>query len=521
MQNRVNVIPEKKYRRLRRKWLFMFIIIAAAILWAGIWGEKDTDKEPETEIIVTKKEQPDDYKYLEESPEIRVILMDGNYENLYHDKLEIVFPSGGYILTCVGNQWEKDVIKAGKEITVGLGEDFDYSMTQDMLVAFVPGKEEDTFIVNGINRNRATCSYYGRLEVSLEKGGLLAINSLPLETYLCGVVPSEMPASYNAEALSAQAILARTYAYKYLISPAYAEYGAHVDDSISFQVYGNIDQADAASAAVKETTGVLLFLDRSLAEVYYYSTSCGYGADGTTWGGDGQIYLKEKRIGPGALKTADGSLEGEEAEQYYLESLQQEEAFREMIIKPFVKGYEGDLPWYRWSAENVYVDSNAILARLKERYNANPNVILKKQEDGSYISEQVTELGNIKNISVAKRASGGCLEEICIEGEEADYKILREYNIRYVLNGSGTEVVKADGSVSYCATLLPSGFFYIEPVYTGDKMTNYHIYGGGYGHGVGMSQNGANEMAKAGQSCQEILEFFFPDTVLVSYERNS
>ena len=49
----------------------------------------------------------------------------------------------------------------------------------------------------------------------------------------------------------------------------------------------------------------------------------------------------------------------------------------------------------------------------------------------------------------------------------------------------------------------------------------YTVIGGGFGHGVGMSQNGANRMAEAGFSCDEILQKFFPGTILVSYEDNS
>ena len=57
------------------------------------------------------------------------------------------------------------------------------------------------------------------------------------------------------------------------------------------------------------------------------------------------------------------------------------------------------------------------------------------------------------------------------------------------------------------ASLLPSAFFTIAK-----DGENYIIKGGGYGHGIGMSQNGANEMAKAGKNYEEILTFFYPGT---------
>ncbi len=82
-------------------------------------------------------------------------------------------------------------------------------------------------------------------------------------------------------------------------------------------------------------------------------------------------------------------------------------------------------------------------------------------------------------------------------------------------------MIKADDTETYCKTLLPSGFFYLDTVHFGQNVISYNIYGGGYGHGVGLSQNGANQMAKLGMNCQEILLKFFPGTVFVSYENHS
>jgi stage II sporulation protein D len=56
-------------------------------------------------------------------------------------------------------------------------------------------------------------------------------------------------------------------------------------------------------------------------------------------------------------------------------------------------------------------------------------------------------------------------------------------------------------------TILPSSFF--SPVRQKDG--SYILYGGGYGHGLGMSQNGANGMAKSGADCEEILQYFYHD----------
>ena len=82
-----------------------------------------------------------------------------------------------------------------------------------------------------------------------------------------------------------------------------------------------------------------------------------------------------------------------------------------------------------------------------------------------------------------------------------------ENKIRSALGGSGYQITKQDGTVIESTRLLPSAFFTVAK-----NGENYIIKGGGYGHGIGMSQNGANEMAKAGKTHVEILKFFYPGT---------
>ena len=87
------------------------------------------------------------------------------------------------------------------------------------------------------------------------------VNDLFLEDYLTKVVPSEMPPSYEKEALKAQAVCARTYAYRQIQGNTYSQYGAHVDDSTNFQVYNNTSANDKSTQTVKETYGKMLFYE--------------------------------------------------------------------------------------------------------------------------------------------------------------------------------------------------------------------------------------------------------------------
>jgi stage II sporulation protein D len=65
---------------------------------------------------------------------------------------------------------------------------------------------------------------------------------------------------------------------------------------------------------------------------------------------------------------------------------------------------------------------------------------------------------------------------------------------------------------------LPSAFCFFEGIYEGDVLTGYTVYGGGNGHGVGMSQNATKELADAGFSYTEILEYFYAGAEVVNAE---
>ena len=86
-----------------------------------------------------------------------------------------------------------------------------------------------------------------------------------------------------------------------------------------------------------------------------------------------------------------------------------------------------------------------------------------------------------------------------------------EYNIRKVLASGAKGITYQNGSTGELGSLIPSVFCTIEEQTDG----TYLLCGGGYGHGIGMSQNGANGLAKAGYNYIDILNFFYKDIELV------
>ncbi len=507
------------------KILSLIVVVVFALCYFGGDEKDDIDLEEvkeELEQGTVQEESLSDLERIVHSPDIRVLLQAGNYDSIYHGEIVISFPSGGYVLCLSEGRWMEEEVGVGESIQIGLGSGYDYNMLEEEHLALIPKTIQDTLVVSSIQRNRVVCGYSGRLEITKSENGLLLTNVLSLEDYLKSVLPSEMPASYEREALEAQAILARTYAYKYLLSPAYLEYAAHVDDSVMYQVYGNLEIHEKTTEAVMETTGKLLFQNMDLAQVYFYSTSCGVGTDAAVWGGEGsELELYGRRIGSGTLQTEDKMVMGGEAESLYLDSLEAEEAFRYLIENPLPGAYEELMPWFRWFSQEIAVDAAGILSNIKERYQSAPSYILSLDEDGEFVSREIRELGEILDIRIEQRGASGVVESCIVEGSLGTYQIQLEYNIRYVLSMEGARIYKQDGSASSLGNLLPSGFFYLQLGMQKDKVETYTIIGGGYGHGVGVSQNAANQMALAGMNDIEIIQFFYPGTSIIEYETTS
>jgi stage II sporulation protein D len=136
--------------------------------------------------------------------------------------------------------------------------------------------------------------YRGGLHFIAETDGdVLAVNVLGVEDYLRGVLPYEMGKvdRDGLEALKAQAIVARTYAYKRMLGARNAEFHLHSD--VQDQVYKGVrGEYLMSDRAVWETRGMAVMHADSLALCYYFSTCGGRTASKhEVWGGDSIAYL--------------------------------------------------------------------------------------------------------------------------------------------------------------------------------------------------------------------------------------
>ena len=390
-----------------------------------------------------KQEQSQEQKKAEEkdvgNAVIRVLIRGEGFQEELHEKVGITAP-GGLVIEYGGGREELEA-----QAVFEAAADHPYFASGAIRIS--PRQPGEKLTVTTLTRGYGVPSYGGIIEL-VANGGVAVINEIPFEEYLYGVVPSEMPASYEMEALKCQAVCARSYAYHQMQEMAYPQYQAQVDDSTTFQVYGNSEIQPSVIQAVDETAGQKLWYQGQVAAAYYYSTSCGMSTDMTAWGGSAgekTAYLKSI------------SISGEQGD------------------------YEKELPWYRWEAAIPKTVISALISEYAE-----------------------TDIGNLTRLEVTERGAGGVALVLVAEGDRGSEVIETENKIRRALGGSGYEIMKQDGNLTPARDLLPSAFFEIE-----EQPEQIILHGGGFGHGIGMSQNGANEMAKQGMGYEEILKTFY------------
>lgn len=119
-------------------------------------------------------------------------------------------------------------------------------------------------------------SYLGNFKLHTKAKGLELVNTIDLENYLLGVVPSESMPTWPLEALKAQALAARSYALYHLLA-SNPNKDWDVDDTARYQVYSGIDyRFGSTDRAVKETAGEVITYDKKVIVAFFHSYSGGF-----------------------------------------------------------------------------------------------------------------------------------------------------------------------------------------------------------------------------------------------------
>ena len=312
------------------------------------------------------------------------------------------------------------------------------------------------------NSDRA---YRGIMELyPIKNKGIGIVNVVDMEIYLLGVVPSEVMSWWPYETLKVQAIIART---QVLIRKArggkHKKLGYHLCDSQHCQVYkGVIVETNSTNNAVVATEGQILTYHGKPAQTFYHS-NCG-----------GHIQASKDVTGWGNIS--------------YLKNHQDLPKEQE---KPMNSPWE----FHQWIMANPPSNCNTpgVTSPAHFRW-----VRIIKHKDLSHRINQRYKIGTLKEIFPLKRSGSGNVNALRVIGSKKTITIDREHLIRNVL-----------GFASVKNTLL---FMEINRFKDG-RIRNYWIYGGGWGHGIGLCQSGAAGMAaKYKKTAKEIHEFYFPGT---------
>lgn len=367
--------------------------------------------------------------------DIRVVIKNGN--SIYHPELYVKKQSDGSIIHVNTYMNENDITTMTLEDNQGL------------VVCDSTGKAlEEVF--------------EGSLHVHMAAQGMVLINEVSMETYLKYVLPSEMPRNFGSEALKAQAVCARTYAYTHMTNQSYAKYGANVDDSTDFQAYHNTNRTEETDAAVEATAGEVVTCNGELISCYYYSTSPGVTNNMSAWEG-----MDTEYIACAGMEFSEGL------------DLTKDADFSRFMTQTAVS-FDATSNYYRWKA---VLDISTVKDSTK---GALQSITVKKRNEAGYITELELKYANttevLKNENKIRKALGVYLQEVILQNEQVRTDLI----------------------------MLPSACFEVLLNTDGQIV----LRGGGHGHGIGMSQYGARGMAEKGYDYKDIIEYYYENVVV-------
>jgi SpoIID/LytB domain protein len=298
------------------------------------------------------------------------------------------------------------------------------------------------------------------------------VNVVPLETYLRGVVPYEIGQGAPFQAMSAQAVLARTYVLRNTRRFTVDNY--QLCATTQCQVYYGLDGVTAdTDRAITETQGRVLVYNNELVDALYSSTTGGVTAAFTdVWRGQDRPYLKVN------LDAADSS-----TWNLNNKPLSEEQNLRQFLT--LKKGFnESDISnWFRWKTEASLDTLNKDLRQYLQS-----------------IGHPFSGFTTIQNVQVTGRSSGGRVLRLSALTDAGQIDLERD------------EILLAFDAPN-------SLLFYLDPMFDSNTklLKGFAFTGGGLGHAVGLSQFGSYNLGKLGWSHSRILNFYFPNAQLQPY----
>lgn len=306
-------------------------------------------------------------------------------------------------------------------------------------------------------------TYRGSAEIIPGSRGLTVVSLVPVDDYLPGVLGAEIGADSPREALEAQAIAARSYVLYHALHATGEPFD--IAATTSGQVYrGAAAESEATVRAARETRGEVLTVQGSVVDATYHAVSGGVTADPlTVWGSPIA----------GLAAVYDGVGTGRD--------LSTEDEVRRFLLSPPRGVLGASHPYFRWrtrlSADSL---TRMLAASLPRRH-----------------PQGAEQIGRLQDIRIDARAVSGHISQVTLVGS-AGAASVRGDAIRWVFGDGRTG---GDG--------LRSTLFVVDKAGSRAPYSAYEFVGGGWGHGTGMSQAGAIELAQRGLDHRAILKHYY------------
>ncbi len=344
------------------------------------------------------------------------------------------------------------------------------------------------FIVDGTDPARAMCGsgvitvgsvgYRDTVEFDVNEDKIMGVNVIEMNKYLYGVVPSEMSASWHAEALKAQAVAARTYAY--------ANKGKHnlydLCDSVCCQDYNGTKKENTASTdAVNATGDERIYYNNNLISAFYFSSSGGRTSNSENTWSEVISYLR------GVDEVAEKEFK------------QWTRTYTYQDFTNICKSKGLDVGTVK--SVNAEYDSDGLVSVLSFTGTNGTKSVYK---DGIRSFFSASSEGSLPSRNFSLATDSAIPADVSVLGADGTSSIISFNSISAM--DSTTSVTRLENTATAEGATDSTT---IKPQSSTIPVGTVVINGKGYGHLVGMSQYGAKGMAEEGYTYTEILQHYY------------
>ncbi len=358
---------------------------------------------------------------------------------------------------------------------------------------------DDTFTINGKQ-------YRGCLRFAVNGTVMTAVNVVDLEEYLYGVIPAEMPAPYGEEALKAQTLAARTYAMTKL--NAHKSSGYELCDTINCQVYkGYSGENSKTNAIVDETEGEIICYNGTPIEAVFSASTGGYTENSENVWNSVVPYLRAvPEVGEYGNNTWTKTLTLSQLDSLLSAKGENIGSAQDIVITKISTGGRVQEMKIVGTSGSVTLTKENIRTYFSGACGSLPSkmfTINGKGGDPSSGSRSVQRQAT-KSSSTGSLTSSAAANGITAK-TEGTLSAMNGKNLKL----DGLSVFENTNS-NQNTPVISTGDYQIYDVNISTVENGTFVFeGSGNGHGVGLSQNGAQGMAQQGYSYEEIIKHYY------------